>query len=463
MKKALTENLILKILSVFLAILIWIVVLNINDPSTTREIRGIIVDVVNDSVLTDNDKVYRVTEGQTISVTVTGPRTLVDSLNASDFVAQADFMDISQADSVPISVELKEYALQQKITIGGQSNNTMRLKVEAVTEEAYEVQVRYIGTLPQGYLIEKTTLNVSTVKIRAAESIHEMIKEVCVNVDQSKATEDFEAELEVKAYTATGVEVLQANKEATADIETIIASNIVYYKKSLPVEYEAITQISDNVTISGIQLSQGSVSVKGKKAVLDGMEKIILSTEGIMIDDSQDSFVYSYKISELLPEGVYTNDENETIELSISVDKYVQKSLNIKTEDIAIKNIPDGMDASMESSGEIRIVVEGLEQTIQELEIENVLAYVSLKNSGEGISAVQVELQLPEGVEKVGNVSVNVKLTRKGSQTEIPEETTVPEETSSEAPSENASGEVETTEQETEEESTTPPTVEPEA
>lgn len=462
-KKAFTENLILKILSVFLAILIWIVVLNINDPATTRVVSGIKVEVANDSVITDNDMVYRITGGQEISVKVTGPRTLVDSLTASDFVAQADFMDISQANSVPISVELKEYAYQQKVTISWQSYNTLRLKVEDVTEESYEVKVRYIGTLPEGYLIEKTTLSASTVKIRASESVHAMIKEVCVNVDQAKATKDFAEELQVKAYTGTGAEILRASEDTTVDIETITAVNVVYYTKTIPVDYQEITQISDNVTVSSIHLSQGTIKVKGEKSVLDSIENIMLPTENVVIDDGQESFTFSYSVSELLPEGVYSNDENEAIELNVYINKYIRKTLQIKTEDIAIKNIPEGLDASVESTGEIEIVVEGLEQEVATLEPENILAYVSLKNYNEGISSVPVELQLPEGVNKVEIVSVNVKLTKANTQTEPPEETTTPEQTSSEPPSENITDETETTEPETkEEETTTIPEEEPE-
>ena len=79
MKSRLTDNLILKILSVLMAILIWIVVLNINDPSKTRVISGIKVAVENESVITDNNQVYTITEGQLISVTVS-----YTHLNAAD-------------------------------------------------------------------------------------------------------------------------------------------------------------------------------------------------------------------------------------------------------------------------------------------------------------------------------------------------------------------------------------------
>ena len=200
MKSRLTDNLILKILSVLMAILIWIVVLNINDPSKTRLISGIKVAVENESVITDNNQVYTITEGQLISVKVTGPRTIVDSLKADDFTATADFKDLSQANSVPIDVQLNEYAYQQKVTINEKSNNTIRLDIEELVEETYEIQVKYVGIAADNYVVADTQLDRENVKITAPQSVHESIKEVCANVNIVGVSEDFETTVPIKVY-----------------------------------------------------------------------------------------------------------------------------------------------------------------------------------------------------------------------------------------------------------------------
>ena len=303
MKSRLTDNLILKILSVLMAILIWIVVLNINDPSKTRLISGIKVAVENESVITDNNQVYTITEGQLISVKVTGPRTIVDSLKADDFTATADFKDLSQANSVPIDVQLNEYAYQQKVTINEKSNNTIRLDIEDLVEETYEIQVKYVGIV-----VADTQLDRENVKITAPQSVHESIKEVCANVNIVGVSEDFETTVPIKVYNNKGVELIQADNHVTTDIAQVNASSTVYYTKSIPVSYTEITSPENTAVVSDIRLSKNNISIMGKKEYLDRIEEIVLPVSDIIIDGTQEEITRTFDIEALLPENVYLND-----------------------------------------------------------------------------------------------------------------------------------------------------------
>ena len=56
----LTNNILLKILSVLVAVALWLVVVNYDDPTITNTYSGIKVDIINANVLTDQGKVYEV-------------------------------------------------------------------------------------------------------------------------------------------------------------------------------------------------------------------------------------------------------------------------------------------------------------------------------------------------------------------------------------------------------------------
>ncbi|MDY5576570.1 MAG: CdaR family protein [Lachnospiraceae bacterium] len=453
MKNKLTDNLILKVLSVFLAILIWIMVVNIQDPSKTRVISGIKVTVENESVITGNNQVYTITEGQIISVKVTGPRTIVDSLKASDFVATADFKDISQANSVPINVELKEYANQQKVTINEISNNTLRLEIEDIVDKNYDVQVKYLGTMPGSYVVAETSLDVESVKVTAPQSVQDSIKEVCVSVNVDNATADFETTSAVKVYSSTGVELLQSNENVSVDVENIQTYNTVYYTKKIALNYQNIESSLNNIKVTEVQLSANTLSVMGRKEVLDQLTEITLPTQDIVIaETTTEKIEKEYNVEELLPKGVYLYDQSAKVVLTVRLEETVKKIFTIAAEDIAIKNIPDGMDASIGSTGNLTITIEGMNQAISEFDADDVIAYVSLRNLKEGSSRVAIELQLPEGVTQVGTVYVDVSLTKttdnqtsqnpeshssQQGTTATPDENTMPEE--------NTSGREETT------------------
>ena len=58
MKQKLTHNLNLKVLAVLFSIIIWIIVVNIDDPVKSVQFNDVQVTVTNESVLTDENLVY---------------------------------------------------------------------------------------------------------------------------------------------------------------------------------------------------------------------------------------------------------------------------------------------------------------------------------------------------------------------------------------------------------------------
>ena len=62
MKLKLTDNLFLKILSVLVAIVLWLMIVNINDAKATQQYM-VEVHLLNTEVITENGKVFRVEDG----------------------------------------------------------------------------------------------------------------------------------------------------------------------------------------------------------------------------------------------------------------------------------------------------------------------------------------------------------------------------------------------------------------
>ena len=63
MKNRLTKNLGLKILSVLIALGLWMIVVSINNPKITTTLGPVPVEVANANVITNEQKVYEVLEG----------------------------------------------------------------------------------------------------------------------------------------------------------------------------------------------------------------------------------------------------------------------------------------------------------------------------------------------------------------------------------------------------------------
>jgi len=80
MKKKLTSKLMLKIVSLIVAFLFWLVIINITDPTTSKTFYDIPVQILNENVITSANQVFDIVDGDTVKVTVKGKRSFVEKL-----------------------------------------------------------------------------------------------------------------------------------------------------------------------------------------------------------------------------------------------------------------------------------------------------------------------------------------------------------------------------------------------
>ena len=135
LKMSLTNNIGLKFLAVLIALVLWLAIVNVNDPEKTITVSNIPISVTNESAITSRDMVYNVKSEQYLNITVSGKRSIVSNLSAEDFRATASLKELSKVNSIPVDVTTKNASLGRKITIVKQSAQTILVDVENVEEK----------------------------------------------------------------------------------------------------------------------------------------------------------------------------------------------------------------------------------------------------------------------------------------------------------------------------------------
>ena len=92
-KELILHNFGLKILAIIIAIVSWIVIVNVDNPSQRKTISGITVNMINGDALTSKGYIYQIESGASISIVVKAPQTIVDELRSTDFYAYADLSE----------------------------------------------------------------------------------------------------------------------------------------------------------------------------------------------------------------------------------------------------------------------------------------------------------------------------------------------------------------------------------
>ena len=144
MKDFFTKNLGLKIVSVLAAFVLWLVVVNVDDPVISKTYTGIPVEILNEDVLTDQGKCYEVIDDtSTVNVVVTANRSVIDGMSKDYIKATADLKAITAADTVPVEVRSTRYS--DRIDSVSTRNAFIKLNVENLIRKEVTVTTGYEG------------------------------------------------------------------------------------------------------------------------------------------------------------------------------------------------------------------------------------------------------------------------------------------------------------------------------
>ena len=107
MKEKLTNNLSLKILSLLVAILVWLLAINIDNPIVKKTFIVTDVQLLNEAYIDADGKMcMRNEEQEPIRVTIKAQRKVLDDLTSADIRAAADLQQAVSLDTNPVMVPI---------------------------------------------------------------------------------------------------------------------------------------------------------------------------------------------------------------------------------------------------------------------------------------------------------------------------------------------------------------------
>ncbi len=333
-KKWVLNNIGYKILAVVFAFVLWLVILNTTDQTMTRTISNIPVMILNEQMVMDGTHVYTIESGDTATVVVSGKRSIINNLNASDFLAVADFSELSITNAVPIKIEIsgEKVRYSSSVTIT-QKTMSMVINLEDMKEKTFDVQTAFTGTAPEDLLIEDASTIPAMVTLRAPESVMEKITSIQAVLDYSVITGDGIYEVAPILIDYSG-KIVDQNADIYLDYKTVGVSVVTKALKLLPISITPEGTPDLNSTFNGVSYSKNGVSVKGNKELLDALSSIELPSSLLNIEGAKEDVKITVDISQYLPEGVAVSGDNNmvTIVASITPGKPVDPEPETETE-----------------------------------------------------------------------------------------------------------------------------------
>ena len=182
MKERLTNNWGLKILAFLIAVLLWFIVVNIDNPIKQEVFNDIPVNVINTEVLAEEQQTFQILDDtQTVSVTITAQRSVLQKISPSDIMAVADMKELTLKTQIPIHVTVNKHKVESAVA----TPRNLQVKLEEEKTEKFPIIPTTTGTVRDGFALGDIRAVPQKVSIRGPKSVIERISRVEASVNVS--------------------------------------------------------------------------------------------------------------------------------------------------------------------------------------------------------------------------------------------------------------------------------------
>lgn len=420
-----TQNIGLKIMALLFAAVLWVIVVNADDPVVSAVYRDVPVTITNEDVVTNKGKVYQIVDDtHTVNVTVYATRSVISKISKDNISATADLsqMDVNTY-LVPIQATVQGY--EGGIQSAETNPTNLQVDLQDVTQRKFPISVSTTGTPRDGYVVGEMTSNPKEITISGSESLINSIAKVTAKISISGMSDSGVLDAELICYDANGNVVDQTKLSNNLGDKGISVNVQMLNKKNVGLDFHVSGTPADGYAYTGYYSEPESVQVCGTADVLENLESIEIPEDEVNIDGESEKREFTVDILPYLPEGVTLVDETaNNVVVTVQIEQKGAKTIELLVNSIQVKNLSDKLKVAFASDKNLTLTFTGLEEELDTLDIKNA-ASIDLKNyTTAGQYDVPVSIETASGVTLTKQPTVTVILTEKKDGTEDTKDTT---------------------------------------
>lgn len=409
MKKRLTNNFSMKIISFVLAILFWLVIASIEDPETTKNFT-VPVTKINEELVRESDKTYEVTSGNTVAITVRARQSILSDLTAEDFKAVADFANLSFTGAIPIEVSVLHHTNHVEITKG--ANTMMQVSIEELASVDKVVSTKAEGSVITGKALGTITVEPNMIRMEGAKTTIDRIASVYAVVNVSGSSEDSSHVVEPIVYDSNG-DIIDTT-DILFSVDSLTVNVTLLDTKTVPVEWNIDVTAADGYGIESKDYTPSEIQVAGSEEALNAISKVVLDdyvaydlTEGVEYEADLESIVKDRGVSIVNPE------ENRNVKLAVRVAPYDQKSGTVEFDAIELKGKNSDYKYSVSGDTSITYALSGLSTDLEILDDTKLDFILDVTGLEPGNHTLNLKLETSQRVQLTSDILVKIRIDEK--------------------------------------------------
>lgn len=408
----LLPNLGIKILSLIGAILVWLVIINIDDPYRTKTFQ-VSVETINENAIASVNKVFEITSGEIASVRVSGKRSVIDKLDATDIRATADLSHLSSVNAVTIEPSLRK-KLSSEVSL--ECSDVLKVSLENMASKQLKITIVTEGTPADGYSIGDCTAKPNIIRVTGGESTISQIETVKVFLNVDGVSEDFNSRLEPVAFNGS-------DKAVTASTLSFSETKIkvrakVLENKTVPVRINITGTPADGYEYVETECLPTEIEVAGSVKKLSDISEVEIPIDISGLTDSSSALEQTVNVNDYLKvDGITIPEEYESISIKITIEKKITRQVEVLFQDIKFNNLDKGLMADIEDQGQsVSVTILGRQSILNALPDSALVAYIDCQNRKEGTYQLPIQMDLSNGCEILDPPKLNIRVSKGSDQ-----------------------------------------------
>lgn len=385
-----TNNLVLKISSLAVAFLVWIIVVNVSNPIVTRNI-SVPLNVVNANIITDAGKTYSLMGANSVTVSYEVRSRDQSRISASDFNASIDLGDMYDiTGAVPIAVEVVN---NKDLIIGAVASkpSIVRVSIEDLQRKEFTLTTKITGTPSDGFSVGEVKLDKTNVVVTGPVSVIGQISQIGVEIDVSGLDSDESGRAELKYFDANGNAFVISDSRVSKSFDNVGYSLVMLNGRTLALNFDVGGTVAEGYKFTGAESTTKSIQVRGQPDVLEGLDSITVPASALSVEGATGDVNITVDIKNFLPANVTAVGDTK-VNVTLKVEALDKKSLTLTVNDLNIVGAKPGAATNIVPE-KITVVVSGLSANLESVTNADLKATldVSEMNVGSNTGSLKFE------------------------------------------------------------------------
>lgn len=394
----------IKILSVFIALILWIIVYNRGNPLIDKTYYNIPLKIENEASLGEKGIEIKNNYTKTIDITLRERKDVLDNISNSDFEASVDFSRIDSEDVKSIDINKPICKVNNNnIKIKDYTPKQIDLELAKIKGSIFTIDIIPNVTFKPNYKLLKISMDKDTITLEDEEELIDSVGAVTASLDIKNLDRNITKNVPIKVVNKEGkiITSLSRNKSVTVTVEVAKEVPVVMVVNGVPdADY---VEASRSVT-------PAKVSVTGTPEMLSKITE--LQTEPINIDNAKQDINTTGIIK--LPDGVkLAGDTPKEVTAKVVMEALVIKDINVARSNILLENAVRDQSLTYEIKNDSYMIqLKGRASQLNQIDPAAIAPSIDVNGLTEGNHKLPLIIKLPQQVKLLNEVMIDVKITR---------------------------------------------------